>query len=103
MVVMKCPNCGSEISAKGLMGYQHLKCDKCRHEYQIDASRIVLYNLVPLISVGVMMFLSINFIPHKEITIKAIVILGGSFMLYRLICNMLVKLHLIYYIERENK
>lgn len=99
--ILVCKNCQKQLKIKMTSGFAHLKCQNCGCEYQLDQSSIKYYLLIPFISVGIAVWFRIMFINTEDIFIKTVVILFGSYLIYFLLCSLMVKLKLFKYCKRE--
>lgn len=98
--VMECQNCHEHIKVSFLKGFAHIKCTKCGSEYQLDPSCLKIYMFIPFIAVGASIWFRITFINTEDIFIKTVVILFGSYLLYFLICILMIKRKQFYYCKK---
>lgn len=77
------------ISVKGKHTFNFIKCEHCGTDLQMDTNRLALHLLLPLFAVGLCMLISIFLIDN--IVLKALIIIGGSLLIYRWSCVALIK------------
>lgn len=91
MDLFKCKNCNNIIKSKNKLKFHFIKCEHCGKEYQLDTKCYGIYNLLPFITVFICVVISAFIIKSDDIFIKCIIIIGGSFALYRLFCLLFIK------------
>lgn len=98
--IIKCEKCHSDVYVKMSSGFAHLYCEHCGSEYQLAAKSIKYYLLIPFIAVGITVLFRIYLINTEDIFIKAVIILIGSYIIYFLLCLLLIKLNILKYCKR---
>ncbi|MDQ0361323.1 hypothetical protein [Breznakia pachnodae] len=99
-MILECQECKKPIGYKGKKAFSHINCEHCGTTYEMKPSSWRIYMLFPFISVGISVFLSVNFITTEDIFIKAIFIFSVSYILYYLLCVFMIKINMIQYIKR---
>lgn len=84
-----------------IKGAVHLRCKSCETKYEMTQSSVKKHMLVPLLSVGISVALSLQIFPHDNIDLKFLFIIGLSFLLAMIIDILLIRFGIITY-EKEN-
>lgn len=101
--VIHCPNCGKPIKGAVFKGNVHITCPQCNTEYALTQKSIKIHMLIPLICVGISVFLSSTLMIDQTWDMKFIFILLISFSLVYFISILFARLHILKYEIKRTK